>query len=267
LARNLGAEQPVYALQGAELADVAVKADSYESMEAIAEHYLEAITTIQRAGPFLLAGFSWGGVVAFEIAQKLLARGEKVGLLALLDTPSPPDLAKIDDLTDAEILVTLARDLATQRSVDLPLTVDDLCARTDDEQFRYVLQLLVQSKILTAEATPQWLKRHLAGYRARIRYVARYRPQPYDGKITLFRAAAHDQATIKQEQRVGLQAENPTFGWDRLSTQPVSVLTIPGTHSAIMMEPNVQALAALLNDQIRASQTEFSPAICLAPNS
>jgi thioesterase domain-containing protein len=163
--------------------------------------------------------------------------------------------------------VTLARDLATQRSVDLPLSVDDLQSRADDDQFRYVLQLLVQSKILTAEVTPQWLKQHLAGYRARIRYVARYHPQPYDGKITLFRAAAHDQATIKHEQRIGLQMENPTFGWDLLSMQPVSVLTVPGTHSAIMMEPNVQVLAALLSEQIRTSQTKFSPADCLAHNS
>lgn len=253
LARHLGAEQPVYALQGAELADVAAGADRYSCLEEIAKHYLEAVATVQDKGPYLLSGLSWGGIVAFEMAQQLRARGEDVDLLALLDTPSPSNVAKVNKLTDTEILVSLARDLATQRSIDLPLTVDDLDRLAVEGQFRYVLQLLVQAKILTADVTPKWLKRHLAGYRARIRYVHDYSPQPYPGKITLFRAASQDKVTVKQEQRVGLQMENRTYDWDCLSTQPVTVLTIPGTHSGITVEPNVQMLAASLREQIWAS--------------
>ncbi|HUE03902.1 MAG TPA: amino acid adenylation domain-containing protein [Bryobacteraceae bacterium] len=79
----LGPEQPVYALQPRGLYDTQ---SFLTRIEDIAGHYLREIKTVQRAGPYYLAGYSFGGVVAFEMAQQLRASGEEVGLLALLDS-------------------------------------------------------------------------------------------------------------------------------------------------------------------------------------
>ena len=60
------------------------------SIPAIAAHCIETMRKVQPDGPYLLAGYSAGGVVAYEVAQQLTAAGQKVELLALLDTFAPP---------------------------------------------------------------------------------------------------------------------------------------------------------------------------------
>jgi thioesterase domain-containing protein len=86
LARHLGAEQTVYGLQergvnGTECPD--------HTIEAIERHCIESMRTAQPEGPYLITGFSSGGVVAFEVAQQLAAAGQRAALLARLDTYAP----------------------------------------------------------------------------------------------------------------------------------------------------------------------------------
>jgi thioesterase domain-containing protein len=58
-------------------------------IEALAAHYIEELRTVQPNGPYFLIGYSWGGLVAYEIAQQLTANGEVVELVALVDTLLP----------------------------------------------------------------------------------------------------------------------------------------------------------------------------------
>ena len=100
LARHLGDERPIHGifapgLNGGELPPA--------SMEALARLYVEQVREEQPHGPYLLAGWSLGGVVAYEMARQLEALGEQVGLLALIDSyahlgqvePAPPPLARV----------------------------------------------------------------------------------------------------------------------------------------------------------------------------
>ena len=89
LSRHLGAEQPFYALQSQGLDG---EHPPHETVEAAAAHYVEEIRTVQPRGPYYLGGTSLGGIVAFEMAQQLVAQGERVGLLALIDTGLMGDL-------------------------------------------------------------------------------------------------------------------------------------------------------------------------------
>jgi pimeloyl-ACP methyl ester carboxylesterase len=54
----------------------------------MATRYLRVLRKVQPSGPYFLGGYSMGGIVAYEMARRLLAEGDKVGLLALLDTYS-----------------------------------------------------------------------------------------------------------------------------------------------------------------------------------
>ena len=60
-----------------------------DTIEDLAASYVEAIQTVPRASPFLLGGFSLGGVVAFEMACQLRAAGQGVALLAVIDASLP----------------------------------------------------------------------------------------------------------------------------------------------------------------------------------
>ncbi|HTE20685.1 MAG TPA: AMP-binding protein, partial [Armatimonadota bacterium] len=86
LARHLGPDQPVYGLQAAE---VDGKPVPYVSGVESARHYLEEIRALQPSGPYCLMGYSYGGIIAFEMACRLHAQGEPVAFLGLLDTLGP----------------------------------------------------------------------------------------------------------------------------------------------------------------------------------
>ena len=82
LARHLGSDQPFYALQPHGLNDEAVP----PTIEEMAEHHIKTLHAFQPEGPYLLGGHCNGGLIAFEMAQQLAARGEQVDLLALICT-------------------------------------------------------------------------------------------------------------------------------------------------------------------------------------
>jgi amino acid adenylation domain-containing protein len=98
----LDPEQPVYGLEHQSQDGQPAK---YLSVETIAEYYLRQIREIQPQGPYLLGGYSFGGTIAFEAAQNLTKQGERISLLAMLDSayPSstPPGSANRDENSEA----------------------------------------------------------------------------------------------------------------------------------------------------------------------
>ncbi len=83
LARHLGPEFPLYGLKAQGWDD---SAEPLTSVAEMAEAYIEEIRAVQPQGPYFLAGYSFGGHIAYEMARQLKARGDEVGLVALLDT-------------------------------------------------------------------------------------------------------------------------------------------------------------------------------------
>src|SRR5207302_2028496 len=86
LARHLPPDQPFYGLQSPGLDGTTPPVQQVEEMAA---WYVDEIRAVQAHGPYYLAGCSMGGVVAFEMAQQLVAAGEEVAFLGLLDTTCP----------------------------------------------------------------------------------------------------------------------------------------------------------------------------------
>ena len=130
LARCLGPDQPCYGLQARGLED---GQDPHTRIEDMAAYYIEALQTVQPTGPYLLGGWSMGGVVAFEMAQQLHAQGQRVALLALLDGRIPtPD----EDFEDEDFEATLLADFVRYFGLSLDprkslarLPKDELLAR------------------------------------------------------------------------------------------------------------------------------------------
>jgi len=83
LAKLLPSDQPSYGIQAVGLDG---KSARHVTVEDMAAHYVKEILSFQRDGPFYLAGYSMGGLIAFEIARQLHRLGQRVALLALLDS-------------------------------------------------------------------------------------------------------------------------------------------------------------------------------------
>jgi thioesterase domain-containing protein len=225
LARRLGADQPVYGLQSSD--------PPLEDVREMAALYVAAVREVQPAGPYRIAGWSMGGVVAYEMARQLEARGEAVGTLALIDAASPAYWAGRTAPADPELVALFAADLARLHGLALPdVDLSDLDA---DGALALFLDLGRRAGLLPPDLEPAELRRLFNRFRANRRALATYAPHPYAGDVDLFRATGRG---------AGME-EDPTLGWGELLTGELRVSELPGDHYSILRE-EAEALAAPL---------------------
>ncbi|HVQ39350.1 MAG TPA: amino acid adenylation domain-containing protein, partial [Pyrinomonadaceae bacterium] len=113
LARALGADQTFYGIQSPAPEDLN---ESPRSIQQMARSYLEAILTVQSQGPYLLGGWSMGGLIAFEMARALERKGEVVSLLALVDPTPPRSNGQVLEDDELSLLMSFAQDLGLEVS-------------------------------------------------------------------------------------------------------------------------------------------------------
>ncbi|HKV10347.1 MAG TPA: amino acid adenylation domain-containing protein, partial [Thermoanaerobaculia bacterium] len=249
LARALGADQPFYGLQARGLED---GGEPFATIEEMAARYVEEIRGVQPSGPYLVGGWSFGGLAAFEVARRLAEQGEEVALLAVLDTGpglpegAPADPALEDESDHTRWLLTIADYIRGLRGKDLGVTAADLAARDPEEQLRLFFERLKAAGIVHAGDTVEQLRRLLRVYRTNVRAFRTYVPRAYPGGIALFRAEAG-----------GFDASlGAGLGWERLSPRPVRVHEVPGDHVTLLAEPHVRVLAERLRACLDASQPD-----------
>ncbi|MDZ8261973.1 SDR family NAD(P)-dependent oxidoreductase [Nostoc sp. ChiQUE01b] len=233
LANCFDAEQPVYGLQAR---GIEGEAQPLTQVEEIATEYIEALRTVQPEGPYFLGGSSFGGTLAFEMAQQLYAVGQKVELLAMIDTPGPGEIPPTPE-DDTEILIYL---LAV--GSNLPISLEHLKQLTPDEQLLYFLnQKEVVNKMLPDVTLPH-VQQLLHLFKVHSQAMLDYEPQIYPGKIIFFRASDRD----------AFNSPHPERGWLNLATEGVEIQEIPGNHITMNILPHVQVLADRLKTYLNA---------------
>jgi amino acid adenylation domain-containing protein len=251
LARYLGKDQPFYGLEAPNLADI----DRSElRIEDMAAQYVEAVRQVEPHGPYLLGGWSFGGVVAFEMAQQLQQMGQEVRLLVLIDSHPPATAGSVAHLSDAELLIGLAREHALQTGKPFSVSLDDLGQIEPERHLDYVLDQ-IKAHGLEFGSEPEWARRFVRGFKARDRAGQAYRPQIYPGRVTLIKAGEEDAELIKLLDTMGADQGNPTNGWDALSLQPVECIVVPGYHALLLYEPYVRVVADRLCACLELTQT------------
>jgi thioesterase domain-containing protein len=223
LALRMDREQPFYGLQARGIDGREAPNDKIETMAA---EYVAAIRTVQPRGPYHLGGYSFGGLVAFEMAQQLTHAGETVGLLAVFGAGAPPLLPP--DLSElAELGLKYAEDQA-RLAYNTTIPEQDRL-HLDYDQLRASQQILPPLQRVAAACALAQL---------------RYAPRPYAGKVVLF---------ITREQQILCKAE-PTLGWWSLAADGVEVVPIAGNHLDTFEEPQVSDLAVKLDRFLRKEE-------------
>jgi thioesterase domain-containing protein len=239
LARALGSDRPFYGLQSRGLEG----GEPLTSLEEMASAYIEEIRAVQPAGPYLLGGWSLGALIAFEMARQLDATGEEAALLAVLD--SSPSIAGGAEPDDVDILLDVASYVEQFWKASLGVTRDELTDLDPAERLDLLADRLQAADLLPPEAGAGRVRRILEVYKANARAVSRYEPAFYPGRVTLFKAAA-----------TPLPDGEEDYGWGRISGEPVEVCAVPGTHTGILTEPHVQALAQELAARLESAADE-----------
>ncbi|HET9960304.1 MAG TPA: SDR family NAD(P)-dependent oxidoreductase [Polyangiaceae bacterium] len=245
LALLAGDQRPFYGLQppGAD-----GQTEILYTVEALAEHYISEISSVCPDGPYLLGGYSGGGVAAFEIAKQLEARGKRVAFVGLIDSFSPHlptrpfvqrarmHAKRVID-RPSYLVETLGRRL-TYESWNLGRVMARNLGKVFPERYRY--EQLADSWVLAEQ---------------------RYRPTPWNGQVHLFRAREESALTLWTALEV-----DERYGWSRYALGGVHVELCPGNHSTMCEEPNVRVLAAKLKEAVnRASPAPATYAAEVSP--
>ena len=244
LARYLGPAQPFYGLQ-VPGPDASPPVES--RIEDMAAHYITALRTIQLQGPYLLGGWSLGGVIAFEMAQQLHQQGQEVALLALLDSwlPTPDQRPAKNDEADPRLLIEFLADLRGRFAPDMPGPPVDFNQLNLELQLDAILEQAQMLETVIPEGGLPHLQQLLQVFKANVQAAERYIPQPYAGRgqIVLFQAGeAFPTDPAAQKPR-----PDEISGWQTFSTQPIIVHQVPGNHYTMLTEPQVEVLAQQLS--------------------
>ncbi|MCL2453511.1 MAG: condensation domain-containing protein, partial [Alphaproteobacteria bacterium] len=231
----LGDDQPVYGLVTEFGAD-------YPRVEDLASHYLRFVKETQVQGPYYLGGVSFGGLVAFEMAQQLHAMGEKVALIALMDTPGP----------GAYRLKTPARRLLGHTSNLLRYGYPYLHAGIE-KQVRKLVRKLSNREIAKENPTSSLIAdadqlRSLFKQKS-----ASYEVKPYAGRVTLFMLAQRDGMSDSLFDPA-LGFISPSLGWESVAADGVERYGLLGGHVDILKEPFVRALGERLRQCLDREQ-------------
>ncbi|WP_289355733.1 non-ribosomal peptide synthetase [Paenibacillus sp. S-12] len=217
LSKHLGSDQPFYAFQSR-----ALNGERTGLIEDMAADYITELRSVLPHGPYRLGGWSIGGTIAFEMARQLVQQGEVISDLVLLDTPAKyADEDEDMALSDAELWSKL---------IDLPL--GELQQVEPNRQLDELLAEAKKRKIAAEDMTVEHVRTLLQVYRDNSIATTAYKPEMYNGRLTLIRI--HDESAAYQEE---------TMGWNSLAKHGVDVYYVEGEHHTMMDLPYVEAVA------------------------
>jgi thioesterase domain-containing protein/acyl carrier protein len=231
LSQAMGRSQPFYGLQSR---GIDGQTQAHSSIEEMAAAYLTEIREVQPEGPYMLGGYSGGGLIAFEMAHQLEAVGEEIALLVLFDTfpPKIPDR----DITVAMRLRWLRDDRMGYIKQSVMRRID---ARRDAEELRRAEEIAASGGVVPVELRDLYVQHSFM--RAADSYVLR----PWRGRVVLMRAG---EPTF---EAVDL---GPTYGWDEIAKGGVEVIEVSGNHDTLVLDSNASTLVRQLRSTLDRTQ-------------
>jgi amino acid adenylation domain-containing protein len=244
LAKNMDPDQPVYGLQARGLNGID---EPLEKIEDMAAYYISEIVKHNPKGPYAIAGFSFGGIIAFEMAKQFKAMGKEVKMLAMFDT-----YAYQSDRYDS--------------------TVTRLYNKTRyfSKQLLYTFTLFGEDPKRTIEYKTEAIKRRLIQFYWKLKYGReqnqegffgyannidvknveaweKYVFTPYNGSIELFRA----------KKRTFYMDDFEYLGWKPFALKGIRIHEIPGEHNYIFAPPNDREFAKILQQCLDESAEKY----------
>jgi len=239
--RHFHSRHPIYGMQARGIDDVD---EPFKRVEDIAQYCLDAVKKLQPRGPYCLIGYSFGGLVAFEMSQRLSEIGEDVALLTLLDTyPHPHYLPLIQRVQHIVRRASRASNAMRLR------TVAALSGIIRSLAYRFYISPDASRSVsrrppIEASTTPglQPVRYREDSYLA----FERYRPRFYKGKVKF----------VTPRIKSSHWPSDPAAIWDRLSNE-FELETVPGQHME-MIGKHAESVASVLSRYIEEAFGEES---------
>jgi amino acid adenylation domain-containing protein len=219
--------RPFYALQARGLNG---EENPHTSIEEMALDYLAYVRQVQPSGPYLLGGFSAGGLVAFEMAQQLKRMGQQLELVVLIDSylhreSLPASVASVRTPFSTKASRGIARRLWQMRNLyrDNPLIV----LHNDFERFWATVKVKLFQRLQGVAPF------RLDAMSAFLLALRTYEPKPIDAKVILFLADEHAPTSTEMLANV----------WKTLVPGQLSLVHLAVDHDRLLLAPFASELA------------------------
>ncbi len=249
LANHLPADRTCYVIQSQGLNGIETPISSVTKM---ADYYIQEIRKIQAVGPYHLIGYSFGGILAFEMARQLEIQSQSIGLLAILDSQAP---------ISAENLLAPPNPLSPTTSNGKFSRLSKFLSFNTHEKINYIRCGLEIHRTFGKLRIPyqfylRYIKRSLPElgrldvYRTNTQAYHSYRNQStYAGTATIFFSG----------EKISALSSEPQLGWDKHIAGKIATWLCPETnHGTLIQEPYVRLLAEKLTLELAANDDLFT---------
>ena len=255
LARALGASRPLYGLRSPGVDDENASASDAPALAAL---YAGAIRPVQACGPYFLAGYSFGGLIAWEMAQQIVRAGDHVTRVVLFDTRFPREYTAADRNPTVDLGEVLERyDLDADRIDERREHAlwEELTALAEryvppaygKRRMHRVQEFCRTYRLLPMDAELGYadLRAYMRALRANFRVLRQYRPQPAPCPVVLFSAIRSlDGGSSDHVRNASL--------WRAVSPCGFDVHTLDAHHFSVLSAPTVDAIAGTLGSLLEA---------------
>jgi thioesterase domain-containing protein/acyl carrier protein len=250
LSRRLGVDQPVFVLRSRGLEGRPEPA----TIEGMAAQYVADLRAFQPHGPYRLAGYCFGGNVAYEMARQLQAQGEEVCFLGLFNSSPPNSSYDVFPWTPLGLC---------KAALNLRHTIGGIM-QWDAERRRQFLRWRVRT---LRRSLSRWFGRRkksggvdvdamvdISNYSeferrvwtSHVNALMSHHPKPYSGPVTLFRSPGHCVVSSYDDR----------FGWGDYVADQLQVVVVPGAHESVLEEPHVATLAREIAASLQAVRAD-----------
>ena len=231
LVADLPADMPVFGLERVE-----------GPLEERAAEYLPAIKEVQPEGPYTLGGWSLGGALAYEVAKQLIAAGDDVAAILLIDTvrPSEPDPGTREELHAR--WERYAAFIKKTYGVDFQVPYDILDSQGEDGMMKLFAQMAATADLSNTGVSAAVLEHQRASF-VDNRMLANLNMETWASvqvPVTLYRAERMHDGAIELEPRYA--HIDPDGGWGTI-VKDLTVVPLKGDHLSVIDEPEVGKIA------------------------
>lgn len=238
LVQLLDPEIPVYGFD---------RIDGVADVEERVRLYLPELRAVQPHGPYRIAGWSFGGFLAYEMAQQLRRAGEQVEVLALIDPILP--LPNETGLSDVQLLEKrferFEEFLESSYGKRISLPYERLARLGDEEQVQLLIDTMLAEGLVNSAVSEAILHHQRTSF-LDARSLERYRPAHYDGKVVFFSAADLVPGGLRDQR---FDRTDPARGWDAFCLD-LDVIDVPGHHLSLLDPPNVDLIGRHLRRRL-----------------